>query len=97
MEENMKKETFLEKIKEEKPDTGGCGFFVDDIEVIQGGPAYYRCKYENRKWIIYMPSERGGENSIFETKSEDEVFEHLYEIIQRNVRLYKKRVMRDQK
>ena len=40
----MTKDEFLKHIQEEKPDTGGYGFFVDDIEIIPGGPEYYRCR-----------------------------------------------------
>lgn len=86
----MTKKDFLKRIEEEKPETGGCGFFIDSSEIIPGGPAYYRCRKNNSLWKIYMPSERGGENDIFETTNEDEAFNRLYEIIKREERLNKR-------
>jgi hypothetical protein len=93
----MTKDEFLRKMATEKPDMGGeYGIIVDGKEIISGGPDYYSCKYKNAKWQIDIPVERGGEDKIFETKSENEVFDYLYYSIQRDVRLYNKRVLRSQ-
>lgn len=90
----MTKDEFLKHIQEEKPDTGGYGFFVDDIAIIPGGPEYYRCRKNKSVWKISMPSERGGENDIFETVSEDVAFNEMYENLQAITHLHKKRVAR---
>lgn len=90
----MTKDEFLKRIQEEKPDTGGYGFIVDDIVIIPGGPALDGCKYENGKWKIYSPYERGGITVFFETDSEDEAFNKMYENIQAITHLHKKRVAR---
>lgn len=85
----MTKKEFLKRIEEEKPDTGGYGFIVGNIEIIPGGPAYYRCCNNKSLWKIYMSGERSGEVDIFETKSEDEAFNRFYETIKREERLNK--------
>lgn len=75
----MDKEEFLRRIKEENPDTGGYGFFLNGKRLFpKKGNEYEKLDYKDGTWVYYR--KRRGERGKIELETADEVkaFSKLY-------------------
>lgn len=82
----MTREEFEKRINNEKPDIGISRIILDEFVP---GSFLVGCYYneQKKKWHIYETNERGYEETIFKTDSEEEAYDRLYDLIMIHKRL----------
>lgn len=74
----MTKQEFEQRFNSENLNIGE---FILILDKISDAPLVIGCAFDQGLWKVYKTKERGGHYVIIETKSEDEAFNFLYELV----------------